>query len=314
VIAFRTILDNTLHFLLTHSKTYHGKIVIGGLLIGLIYLPSWLWFVSVFTLVGSIFPMVSVCAVGLALTQLWQSRHTLKQPQASVSERRWGHSLIWFGIALFPFCWPKIWAQGLAWAIVLIGIALSSWGLQFFRQYTYPIALLLCTAYPPLILSLAERAWKIVAPPSILERFMAWAGSLVLKLLDSAATATDINLLLPTGGVSVLPACNGFEMMITMICITLLTGIAFQMRKWVILQLAVVGTLLALGLNVLRVALMAFAIAHWGNHAFEFWHGFWGGQIFSGLLFTIYYYLVMAQLPTNPSRPPGHADSAIVQQ
>jgi exosortase/archaeosortase family protein len=311
VVVLREKMDAGFNFF-NSLKTLHGKFVLGGLLVGLIYLPGWIWFVSVFTLVGSIFPMVSVCATGLALTQLWQSRHRIMRVTASRAARIWGHGLICFGIALFPFCWGKLWAQGLVWAIILVGIAFSSWGLSFFRKYTYPIALLLCTAYPPLILSVADRVWKLAAPPNLLERFMAWSGSLLLRLLSFPATATDVNLLLPTGGVSVLPACNGFEMMVTMLCVTFLAGITFHIQRKAILLLALSGTLLALGLNVMRVALMAFALANWGEHAFEFWHGFWGGQIFSGLLFTIYYYLVTSLLPNNGPTVKPQTRSTIV--
>jgi exosortase/archaeosortase family protein len=286
-------------FIKNAIKTNHGKITLCGLLVGLLYLPSWLWFVTVFTFIGSIFPLVSISATGLGLTELWQSRSQISQMRASSIDRRWGHGLIYFSIALFPFCWGKIWAQGFCWAVILIGIALSSWGLNFFRKHKISVLLLLCTAYPPLILSLADRLWKNLAPPTALEGFMAWAGGSILNVLGYSATSNGVELLLHSGGVTVMPACNGFEMMVTIICVTLLTGIAFQMRKRVILLLAILGTLLALSLNVLRVALMAFAIAYWGAHAFEFWHGFWGGQIFASVLLTIYYYLVMAVLPNS---------------
>jgi len=50
---------------------------------------------------------------------------------------------------------------------------------------------------------------------------------------------------------------------------------------------------LALIFNVPRIMLLAIAAVYWGETSFKFWHGPWGGQMFSGVLFTVYYYAVM---------------------
>jgi exosortase/archaeosortase family protein len=56
--------------------------------------------------------------------------------------------------------------------------------------------------------------------------------------------------------------------------------------------LMLIGWGLAMLSNILRIMLMTIAVVYWGQKSFEFWHGPVGGQIFSGVLFTIYYYVV----------------------
>ena len=60
-----------------------------------------------------------------------------------------------------------------------------------------------------------------------------------------------------------------------------------------------IGIVLALAFNVPRIVLMTLAVVYWGKDAFEFWHGAWGGQIFSDrdnhLLSN--YYVAAAETP-----------------
>jgi hypothetical protein len=44
------------------------------------------------------------------------------------------------------------------------------------------------------------------------------------------------------------------------------------------------------------------ASIYWGEAAFDFWHSTWGAQIFSAVLFTVYYYAVMAVIKKRPKR------------
>ncbi|HTL88448.1 MAG TPA: archaeosortase/exosortase family protein, partial [Leptolyngbya sp.] len=66
-----------------------------------------------------------------------------------------------------------------------------------------------------------------------------------------------------------------------------------------LIQLIAIGIGLALTLNVLRISVMVLAAVYWGEAAFEFWHGTIGGQIFSGVLFTLYYSAIQPILDLN---------------
>jgi exosortase/archaeosortase family protein len=75
---------------------------------------------------------------------------------------------------------------------------------------------------------------------------------------------------------------------------SLVLGIMLKQSAPKVTLMVVIGIVLALIFNIPRIMLMAVSEAYWGDAAFEFWHGFWGGQIFSTILFTVYYYVVMA--------------------
>jgi exosortase/archaeosortase family protein len=311
VEIIRNLFDKSLYFLSHFLRTTHGRTVICGLLIGLIYLVSWMKTLVVFIASSALFPFVTIAAAWLGLSRLWHYRQEISPLAASPLSRKLGHFAIWFGIALFPFCLGKLWSQALIWVFILIAIAFSSWGLTFFRRYWLPSLLLLFSAYPSLPL-IPGWIWQFTMQPGILERFTAWSGSRLLALFGYSVTTDDIHIFLPTGGVSVYAGCTGFEMVITLFSISILVGIAFHMRWLSVVTLCFLGTILAFSLNLGRVALMTIATAEWGNQSFEFWHGFWGGQIFSGLLFTLYYYLVTWLLPKSPTQS-HHSSSCSVK-
>ena len=75
---------------------------------------------------------------------------------------------------------------------------------------------------------------------------------------------------------------------------SLVLGLFLKQSLPKVALMTTLGVILALLANIPRIMLMAMAEAYWGKASFEFWHGFWGGQIFSSILFTIYYYVVMA--------------------
>jgi exosortase/archaeosortase family protein len=296
----------SLHFLNHYFRTIHGKTVLCGLLVGFVYFISWIKSLVVFASSGAIFPFATVAAAWLGITQLWQHRQDISRVAASPLCQKLGHFAIWFGIAIFPFCLAKVWTQALVWAFILIAIAFSSWGLSFFRRYWVSVSLLLLSAYPSSFLSLPKWIWLFTMPPEALERFTAWASGRLLTLSGYSVTANDIHIFLPTGGVSVYDGCTGFEMVITVLTISVLIGISFRMGWPKVITLCSLGTILAFSLNLGRVVLMTIAVAEWGDQSFEFWHGFWGGQIFSGLLFTLYYYLVTWLLPKSHDHPALH--------
>jgi exosortase len=280
------------------SRTIHGRVVLCSAVVGLAYLPSWLRLMTMLLTTTTITtPLVSIGAAGLGIAQLWQIRHTRKQNSASAMSRWVGYGVIGFGIALFAVGYGKVWSHALVCSIVLLGIFLSSWGFRTVRQYWLSIFYVLLGIYPSGLTVVSGYLLKILLPVETLERFMAWLAGGMLQLLGYSAVSDGIFLLLPTGGVSVYEGCTGFDLLVSILCVSLLVGLSFLLSRTQTLVLSILGLSLTLGFNAIRIALMAIAVAEWGDPAFEFWHGFWGGQIFSGLLFTIYYYLTMWILP-----------------
>jgi exosortase len=281
-----------INFLHTNLKTMHGRIVLGGLLVGLCYFPVWLGGLTVAASQGSAGLPLITAVVFLALQELWRKRKELAETTASNEDQLLGHILILGGVVLFPFCRFEIWSQALIWLLVLAGIACSTWGVNFFRKYPLPIILIVLSAYPkPGVM--ARILWQTFTPPQLLENFMAWSGSHALRAIGQNANVVENIVSLPTGAVQVDWGCNGFNMSFTMAAAGLILGL-FLKQGWLkTLGIMAIGVVLALIFNVPRIMLLAIAAVYWGEASFKFWHGPWGGQMFSGVLFTVYYYAVM---------------------
>lgn len=279
-------------FLYTHLRSRHGRFLLCGLFIGLCYFPVWLSSLTVGAAQGSAGLPLITAAVGLGLYELWKRRQELSQLTASSEDQLLGHTLIVSGALLFPFCRFAVWPQALIWLLVLIGIVCSTWGISFFRRHPLPVLLMAISIYPKPGL-MARILWKTFTPPNLLENFMAWSGTHALRLIGQPAEVAGNIVSLPGGSVEVAWGCNGFNMAFTMAAAGLILGL-FLEQSWIkTIGIMIAGIILALIFNVPRIVLLAFASVYWGESSFEFWHGPIGGQIFTGILFTIYYYAVM---------------------
>lgn len=274
-------------------KTTHSRIVLCGLLLGLCYLPVWLsGLVSRAAQGSSGLPLIAA-VVFLGFQQLWKQRYQLAKMKASEEDRLLGHILILSGVVLFPFCRFDIWPQALIWLLVMAGIACSIWGVGFFTRYPLSSLLFLLSVYPKPGVT-ARIIWEGFAPPKFLEQLMAWGGAEALQLIGQPATAKGTFVVLPTGAVDVNWGCNGFNMAFTMAATGLIIGLFFKQTGLKIAGIVAIGITLALLFNVPRIMLLAIAAVYWGDQSFKFWHGPMGGQLFTGVLFTVYYYAAMA--------------------
>lgn len=141
----------------------HNRIILLGLLVGLCYLPVWLLELVKRAASGATAPLLVVAAVYFALQELWQQRKQLAQLVAYSKHRLLGHIIILAGVGLFPFCRFSFWSQALVWLAILGGIALSSWGVSFFKRYSRPLILLILSAHPRVDI-LFGHLWRAVAP------------------------------------------------------------------------------------------------------------------------------------------------------
>ncbi len=279
-------------FLSANLQSRHGRFVLCGLLIGLCYFPVWLGGLTVGALQGSAGLPLIAAVVFLGAQELWKRRRELSQMTASSEDQFLGHLLIISGAILFPFCRFDIWPQALIWLLILAGIAFSSWGLSFFQRYPLLILLVLISVYPKPGL-MARILWKTFTPPNFLENFMAWSGTHALRMIGQSAEVTGNIVEMPGGSVEVAWGCNGFNMAFTMAAAGLILGLFLQQSWPKILGMMTIGIVLAMAFNVPRIMLLAFASVYWGEASFEFWHGPIGGQLFTGVLFTVYYYAAM---------------------
>jgi exosortase len=276
------------------GQSHHHRLVAAGLLVGACYVPLWLKDVLSSTIHGGA-SLLMVVLIALGSYRLWQSRQSLGELRAAEDDRFLGHLLIIFGVLISPWCWSYEWSQKLSWLLILIGIACSTWGVSFFKRYPISVALIGFGLFPQPTL-MGQLLWQSFTPPQMLENFMAWSGGLGLRAIGQPAVSQGDTLIMPNESVRVIWGCSGFDMATVMAVASLALGLFLKRNTRSVLYLMAIGITLALLANIPRIMLMAYANAYWGKASFHFWHGPWGGQIFSTIMFTIYYYIVMAMV------------------
>ena len=118
---------------------------------------------------------------------------------------------------------------------------------------------------------------------------------------------------LPGGGVEVLGACNGVDMMAQILCVAVFFLLAFRIRSRRSRLIALVSApLIGMAANTIRIALLAWITstgARSGSQSFEFWHKETGSLIFSGVAVFVFGLLYMRllerELPPLPGEEAG---------
>ncbi|MER3476131.1 MAG: hypothetical protein C4287_05710 [Leptolyngbya sp. ERB_1_2] len=236
----------------------------------------------------------------MAVRQLKHDRtfpiNPMPSAHANVPEDQWlGSGLVLGGLAIFYLYYPAITPQAFSCMVILIGSVLSYQGLKFLQRQWLAIALLTVSLHPNWE-RVARHIWSIFVPPNALAELMAWGGGWVLRAIAQPVSVKDQFVILPAGSVEVAPGCDGFEMSFVIAIAAVVIGLAFRLRSSTVIQLTAIGITLAFVLNTFRIAVMVLAAVYWEKAAFEFWHGAIGGQIFSGILFTLYYYAIQPLL------------------
>lgn len=280
-------------------KSVHNWILLIGAAFALgVYFPTWLRLSAFVQISGMPHLILNVLLIALAVRQF---RHDRISSKPEIEDQWLGSSLILGGLAIFYLYYPALTPQVFSCIIVLIGGVLSYQGSRFLWRQRLAIALLTVSLHPNLE-RVARRVWSLFARPKALAEFMAWGGSWVLKAIGQPVSLQNEIVILPAGSVEVAPGCDGFGMSFVIAIAAVLIGLAFRVRSRSMIQLIAIGITLALILNMFRIAVMVLAAVYWGKDAFEFWHGVVGGQIFSGILFALYYYAIQPILNLDLKR------------
>ncbi len=274
-------------------RSTHSRIVTCGILVCLCYLPTWLSTIVESIVQGSSATVLNFGFIYLGFHELWRKRRQLALYQSAEEDRLLGYLLILSGSAIFPLFLSSVSLQALLCLLILLGIVICTWGLTVFRYYLVPLLLLLVSVYPRLVF--AGDTLRMTLTANRLESWMAWLGSLWFQALGQAAVAQGQVLSLSTEliaekSVKVGSGCSGFDMAFVLAGMGLMLGLWFQQPWLKTALLIVLGMTLALVFNVPRIMLLAIAVVYWGQASFDFWHEPIGGQIFSTLLLTFYYY------------------------
>ena len=282
-------------------KTTHGRLILMGSVVGLVYLPVWLGYLIPRALRGKIGWFLVLSILFMAGLELWQRRHVFNTLEASEEDRALGYLLIVAGTVLFPFCRFAMWPQALLWLMIIVGMACSTWGLKVFTKFMLPTFFVGLTVYPRIGL-ISRGLWDFFFPNQGLERVMAWAGTWAMQTIGFPATQQGVFITFPEGAVEVGWGCNGLDMAITIAAAGLFMGLLYKQKRLQMICLISAAAIIAMIANVPRLMLVTIAHVYWGPWWFDFWHGFWGGQIFSGVLFTGYYYVVEALVQPQPKK------------
>lgn len=114
-----------------------------------------------------------------------------------------------------------------------------------------------------------------------------------LSILGLDPIINGREVMLKGGGVTVLGACNGLDMIVQVICISIIFLLAFRLKsstfRFTILLLAPLIGLLS---NTIRIALLTIFSANGSGHGYGFWFDFFhkdtGSLIFSGLAVFVF--------------------------
>lgn len=271
-------------------RSIHNWILLLGAIFGIgVYLPTLFDRAAGVEISGIPQLLLNFTFIGLAVRQLRHQRNL--KTELEIEDQWLGSGLILGGLVIFYAYYPAIAPQAFGAMIILIGSVFSDQGWKFLRRQWIAIALLVASLHPNWE-RVARYIWGIFAHPKALAEFMAWGGSWVLKAIGQPVSLQREFLVLPGGSVEVAPGCDGFGMSLVIIISAVITGLAFRVCWRAMTQLIAIGVVMALILNIVRIAVMVLAAVYWGKESFDFWHGAIGGQIFSGILFTLYYYAI----------------------
>ena len=283
------------------NRTNRNRIVALGLVICLCYLPTWLRFIGVALAKGSSFPILNLGFLFFGIQALLQYRKSADSLELLPEDQLLASLAVIMGGVVFFVSLDSASFQSLGCAIAVAGMLFLSLGWGLFSSYPLKLTLLFTSIYPDLTYILNQiRVWTT---GEFMERVAASLGSLGLNLLGQSSSVDGILVFLGEGSVKVASGCSGFDMAVPIAGFAFMLGLFFHLKWTKTLLLIIVGVALALLLNIPRIMVLANAAVYWGEDSFYFWHDSWGAQVFSGILFTIYYYVAMPIIGDQVTAP-----------
>jgi cyanoexosortase A len=114
-----------------------------------------------------------------------------------------------------------------------------------------------------------------------------------LSILGLDPIINGREVMLKGGGVTVLGACNGLDMIVQVICISIIFLLAFRLKSSIFrFTILLLAPLIGLLSNTVRIALLTIFSANGSGHGYGFWFDFFhkdtGSLIFSGLAVFVF--------------------------
>lgn len=188
--------------------------------------------------------------------------------------------------------------------ISALGLALLASGFKGLKQYGRELGMVLILAVPLApILGYIDRSLAITTFDAKIATFLLW-------YLGFEVTRQGVEVILPTGAIEIYLGCSSLEAMISLGQLSFLVSVLFPLKVYQMITILVGGSFIAVIVNGVRLALMAFLVANGDQVGFQYWHGSQGGQIFSTVSFALFGILVYGLLEWVPaphqSQPNSH--------
>jgi cyanoexosortase A len=143
------------------------------------------------------------------------------------------------------------------------------------KQYWREILVVSLTGIPwEHISSLVLPMAKVSILDAQISRFMLWYVGFEVVQQDNL-------VILPQGAIQIAGACSSFGLLGLMWQCCLVICFYFALKRNQQLLLWIYSSLIALGVNGVRLCLMAILVANNRTAAFDYWHGSAGGEIFT---------------------------------
>jgi cyanoexosortase A len=171
------------------------------------------------------------------------------------------------------------------WFLIFIGISHA-------KLYLKEFCILAVFGIPKLIPDTALGLAPITA------KFSAY----VLWYLGYPVSLNRTYIQVPNGGVEVIPACSGINLMVHMLSISVIFLCVFPTQKISSGFFIVFAVLLGFFMNVIRVALLAALSTPQSSEQFHYWHSTSGASLFVLLTLIIYGALYFSLAKPAPSK------------
>jgi cyanoexosortase A len=179
-------------------------------------------------------------------------------------------------------------AAYLGWFLIFVGAAQTKFYLKEF-------CILAIFGIPKLVPDTAFGLAPITA------KFAAY----ILWYLGYPVTSNGFYIQLPNGGVEVVPACSGINLILHMLSISVIFLCVFPTRRSHSIPFALLAMLLGFLMNGIRVAMLAALSPPQFSAQFHYWHSASGASLFV-LLTLVIYGLLYFSLLKSTHQPASH--------
>ena len=157
----------------------------------------------------------------------------------------------------------------------VIGIYLLASKVSKIGQYWREISIVSLSGIP------TEHIASVLFPVAQVSILDAKISRLMLWYVGFDVAQKDNLVILPTGAIKIAGACSTFDLLGLLWQSCLVICLYFTLKRNQQLLLFVLSSIIAFGVNGIRLCLMALLVANKNTEAFDYWHGSAGAEIFT---------------------------------